>query len=302
MRTTDARLDVSARAGVVLAAAAAGASTQPNLLTRGTPDQALITGVAAAAAYGWGVSGHSMLRSVADRVPAHPALSGLAVDGAAAALGLAGMRAFRPRGADPWQRSLARLAAMGSTAVGLAGIKADVLQRIPGRFGRGLTAAAAVTAGVSAWSLTRGGRAAVGSRLADGTFFEDTPRTISPAKTAGLGIGIGGLLYGLSHGEAALSAGLARVAARILGGTPQDHRTLGRLAATSASYGVGWLGMPCSQHGSPRRAAGSSPPTRACRTSPRSRAVPAPRSRGSGSLGRGRAGWVRCCSPITSPT
>ena len=62
-------LDVSARAGLLLASYSAGSSTQPNLLTRGTVDQALITGIATVVSYGWGSSAHSFLRSVANRVP-----------------------------------------------------------------------------------------------------------------------------------------------------------------------------------------------------------------------------------------
>ena len=45
-------LDISARAGLLLGAYATGMSYQPNLLSRGTRDQAIITGVAAASAYG----------------------------------------------------------------------------------------------------------------------------------------------------------------------------------------------------------------------------------------------------------
>ena len=44
------RLDVSARAGVLLAAYANGSSYQPNLLSRAGRDQAIISGIAAATA------------------------------------------------------------------------------------------------------------------------------------------------------------------------------------------------------------------------------------------------------------
>jgi uncharacterized membrane protein len=62
-------LDISARVGLFLGAYATGMSYQPNLLSRGTRDQAIITGVAAASAYGWGSTAHSFLRPTADRLP-----------------------------------------------------------------------------------------------------------------------------------------------------------------------------------------------------------------------------------------
>ena len=62
-------LDVSAKAGVLLGAHASGTSYQPNLLSRASRDQALIAGVSAATAYGFGTAIHSFLRSVADRLP-----------------------------------------------------------------------------------------------------------------------------------------------------------------------------------------------------------------------------------------
>ena len=63
------RLDVSARAGALLAAHANGSSYQPNLLSRASRDQAIISGVAAVTAFGWGTVSHSFLRSIADRLP-----------------------------------------------------------------------------------------------------------------------------------------------------------------------------------------------------------------------------------------
>ena len=54
-------VDISARAGLLLGAASTGLSYQPNLLSRGTRDQAMISGVAAATAFGWGTTAHSFL-------------------------------------------------------------------------------------------------------------------------------------------------------------------------------------------------------------------------------------------------
>ena len=100
------RLDVSARAGVLLGAHASGTSYQPNLLSRASRDQALIAGVAASTAYGIGTVTHSFLRSLADRLPnatsstAGRVTSGLIVDGLATAAGLAALAALRPRPAN----------------------------------------------------------------------------------------------------------------------------------------------------------------------------------------------------------
>ncbi|MGB3013728.1 MAG: hypothetical protein WBB41_03875, partial [Candidatus Nanopelagicales bacterium] len=60
-------LDLSAQAGILLGAFMTGRSFQPNLLSRATKDQAILSGVAAATGYGWGTSGHSLLRAVARR-------------------------------------------------------------------------------------------------------------------------------------------------------------------------------------------------------------------------------------------
>ena len=58
-------MDHSARAGLFGSAFAVGRSYQPNLLTRGSVDQAIITGTTAAAAYGVLSAGSSALTAVA---------------------------------------------------------------------------------------------------------------------------------------------------------------------------------------------------------------------------------------------
>lgn len=238
------QLDVSARAGVLLAAYSAGSSTQPNLLTRGTGDQALITGIATVVSYGWGTSAHSFLRSIANRLPiGGPVTAGLLVDGAAAATAYAGYRALAYRPNESWQRSLGRLGAQSIAAAAGAGVGADLLENTHGRWRRGLGIAAMTAVGVGAWARTKPGRAQVGSLLQDGTFFEDTTRSIAPAKAAGLAVVAGGLVYGLSHVESSMSTAISKGAARVLGGDVDDHRTLGRVGATATSYGVAWLAL-----------------------------------------------------------
>lgn len=238
------QLDVSARAGLLLAAYAAGSSTQPNLLTRGTLDQALITGIATVASYGWGTSTHSFMRSIANRLPVGgPVTAGLMVDGVTAAGAFAGYRALSYRRNESWQRALGRLGFQMTAAAAAAGVGADILENTHGKWRRGLGIAAMGAVGVAAWARTKSGRAQVGSQLADGTYFEDSTRTIAPAKAAALTAVTGGFVYGLSHVESSLSTTLSKVAARALGGDPEDHRTLGRVGATAASYGVAWLGV-----------------------------------------------------------
>jgi len=56
------RLDLSARAGALLAAHANGSSYQPNLLSRASRDQAIISGIAAVTAFGWGTASISLER------------------------------------------------------------------------------------------------------------------------------------------------------------------------------------------------------------------------------------------------
>ena len=61
-------LDPSSRAGLMLAAVSVGLSYQPNLLTRKSVDQGIITGVSGLAAYTWGTSAHSALSALGARV------------------------------------------------------------------------------------------------------------------------------------------------------------------------------------------------------------------------------------------
>src|ERR1035437_6884892 len=120
-------LDISARVGLLLGAYATGMSYQPNLLSRDTRDQAIITGVAAASAYGWGSTAHSFLRSTADRLPtAQESLNGRVatgalVDGAAFLAGLAVSRARPPLEHESSRRALVRLSATTTMAAAPCG-------------------------------------------------------------------------------------------------------------------------------------------------------------------------------------
>jgi uncharacterized membrane protein len=241
-------LDVSSRAGFLLGAFYTGLSFQPNLLSRGTRDQAIISGVAASVGYAWGSSAHSFLRSTADRMPmssrstAGHAASGLIVDVAAAAVGAVIMKAVPPREHESSKRALIRLGGVGLAAAGLAGVGADSLE--PTRGKRGFHAAGAATAlatTVGAYLLTRPGTATRGA-LAPGETEarENVVREVSIPKALGSSLAVTAVLFAVAKGESALSGGVARGAARVLGGYPDDHRTIGRFAATAALAGVGW--------------------------------------------------------------
>ncbi len=244
-------LDVSARAGVLLGAAATGMSYQPNLLSRGTRDQAIITGATAAVALGWGTSSHSFWRSMADRIPASSRsrrgwiTAGTAVDATVAAAG------FGLAATIPWQehesgrRALLRLGAGLSGVAAAAGLGADALEYARDyRWGRGLALGAALAVGGAAYAWTRPGRAVLGA-LAHGESHahEDVVRQVSQPVALASGVGVTVLLLTLARGESALSAALSRGAATVLGGEEADHRTAGRIAAYGMLAGAGWAAL-----------------------------------------------------------
>ena len=245
------RLDVSARTGVLLAAHVSGTSLQPNLLSRANRDQALISGVAASTAFGWGTVSHSFLRSIADRLPGATrstrarVVSGLAVDGAAALAGLTAAAALGPRSGEPAARSLVRLGATSTAASAAAGVAADLLElTVIGRGGRAAGLAAAVASWGASYALTRTGQARAGSAPADGgAAEEDITRVVSVPRAAAMGPVVALALMGVAQAESALSALAARGAATVLGGTENDRRTAGRVLAAGALVGLGWAGL-----------------------------------------------------------
>ena len=245
------RLDVSARAGALLAAHANGSSYQPNLLSRASRDQAIISGVAAVTAFGWGTVSHSFLRSLADRLPGATrstrarVLSGIAVDGVAALSGWAVAAAVRPRPGESTPRSLLRLGATSTSASGAAGIGADLLElTVIGRGGRLAGVGAALASWGISYAATRTGHSHAGSTPErGGVAEEDVTRQVAVPKAAAMGPVVTLALMGLASAESALSSVLARGAARVLGGTANDHRTVGRTLAYGALAGVGWAGL-----------------------------------------------------------
>lgn len=233
-----ANLDNSARAGLFLAAVLAGRSYQPNLLSRGTTDQAVITGVSAVSGYGAGVAGHSLLSAVGRRIYQQPSWrQQLVVDLTATAIGLgvAGLCRWQER--ESRRRALARLAGTTIASAGAAG-SASLVSRNATETNVGAWDAAvgAAAIGVGSWLATQPWRQSAGSVLANGQAFEDATRSVSPIAAIGTGVGVSVATYGLAQGEAHLSKLVAHTGALVFGGEPADHRMLGRVGAAAASY------------------------------------------------------------------
>jgi uncharacterized membrane protein len=247
-------LDISARAGLLLGAYATGMSYQPNLLSRGTRDQAIITGVAAASAYGWGSTAHSFLRSSADRLPtAHESSNGrirtgALIDGAAFLAGLAVSRLRPPEEHEPGRRALARLGGTATMAAAACGLVTDALEL--GRGQRGSRAVAIGTAFLGAatgYAVTRPRKSSAGAHGRDagaegepGQDRENVHREVSPPKAIASGLAVTLALVAMARGETALSGRASRLSAAVLGGSPQDHRTLGRLGSFAGLGAAGW--------------------------------------------------------------
>jgi len=116
-------MDRSASAGIIGAAVAIGRSFQPNLLTRGSTDQAIITGASSAIAYQAYSAGDALLTSVASRLgrtDEPSAGSRLLVAGSVGALGAAVSYALRWREHEPSGRAMGRLASQ--TLAAMAGL------------------------------------------------------------------------------------------------------------------------------------------------------------------------------------
>jgi uncharacterized membrane protein len=231
-------LDLSAQAGVLLGAFMTGRSFQPNLLSRGTRDQAILSGVAAATGYGWGTSGHSLLRAVARRMGRTGLGTSVLIDAATLAAAVAAVRSIPPVEHEPPRRALLRLGATAKGAAAAAGLVAAGARFLPGHQSVATAGTALAVAGVG-YATVR--NATPGSLDAtDGRAHEDTTRTISEPKAIAASVITTGVLLAAGHGEARLSAGFSRVAAEILGGDAADHRTAGRLASFAALAAVGW--------------------------------------------------------------
>jgi uncharacterized membrane protein len=247
-------MDHPARTGLIGAGLTLGRSFQPNLLTRGTTDQALISGVTTALAYGLFSTGDAIVDSLAARISgeSNPG-SGprLAVAAAVGALGLGTFAGFHWKEHESRPRALIRLIGR-MTATGAAASAASSLTSSKSAGAR-LGVAVAAGAAALSWAGTKPWGAAPGSLIRqqnpDGTtpgqdqFFEDSVREVAPLKMAAIGTGVALASYGLARGESMLTGAMSRVASATLGGQPQDHRTLGRLTAFGISAGVAYVAL-----------------------------------------------------------
>lgn len=231
-------LDLSAQAGILLGAFMTGRSFQPNLLTRSTRDQAILSGIAAASGYGWGTSAHSFLRAVARRFGTAGLAASLGVDAVTAAAAIATIKALPAHEHESGQRAFTRLAATGYGGAAIAGLVATGARFLPGHKS---VVASVAAAGMAAAGYATIRRSVVGSMDAsDGRAHEDITRSVSPPKAIAAAGVTTGLLIAAGHGETRLSASMARVAAAVLGGDPADHRTAGRIASFATLAAAGW--------------------------------------------------------------
>ncbi len=247
-------LDPSSRAGLMLGAVSVGLSYQPNLLTRRSLDQGLITGVSGLAGYAWGTSAHSVLSSLGERLGGsrgQVAGDALVVLGSAATARLLAWEEHEPA----W-RSMARLGASALAAAGAAGMASRAVEAIP----RTLPRIAMTTAVVSAL----GGGVYVGSRLLGqqvgalglgsfrddrgGDVADDQDRAVNPMVATGIGIATTGTLLGLAAVESRVTRLWGRGVSALIGGTPEEHAAVARGLTAVAALGVGALALKVVDH------------------------------------------------------
>ena len=249
-------MDHSARAGLLGAAFAIGRSFQPNLLTRGTIDQSIVTGTTAGTAYGVISAGTSTLTALASRISRHddPSIGARLIVSAgvgAAAAGAAALLSWQEH--ENPRRAIGRLTAHTALATVAASSAALIA---PGRGGRrenSLILAAVAAVGAASWASTQPWKSAPGSLLPDdvpgGTvsggarFFEDNVRTVSPAKSVAIGAVVGVVTYGFAKAESGLTSASSRAATALFGGESQDHRMFGRVTSAAITLGVGWFAI-----------------------------------------------------------
>lgn len=249
-------MDHAAGTGLIGAAFAVARSYQPNLLTRASRDQAIITGVTSAGAYGVFSAGDSLLGAVASR------FSGTEDASARARLLVAGVTGAASAGAAlalPWRehessrRAVGRLVAQTAAAVSAASVLTTAANGRNPSLSRKAAFAAAAAVGVGSWLSLKPWQQRPGSAVdealpgaidANGQhFLEDRAREVSPAQSAAIGLGVAAVTYGFAFGESALTGALARGATVIVGGEPQDHRMLGRMASAGLTIGTAWFAV-----------------------------------------------------------
>ncbi len=249
-------MDHASGTGLVGAAFAVARSYQPNLLTRASRDQAIITGVTSAGAYGVFSAGDSLLGAIASRVSRTEEATEwarLIVGGLAGAAGTGVALAVPWREHESGRRAVLRLVGQTAAAVSAASLVTTVANgRAPGSSRKSALAAAAIV-GIASWASLKpweqrpgslADQAMPGATEVDGQYFmEDRAREVSPAQSAAIGVGVAAATYGLARAESAFTGAIARAATVVVGGEPQDHRMLGRMTAAAATVGIGWFAV-----------------------------------------------------------
>lgn len=249
-------MDHAAGTGVIGAAFAVARSYQPNLLTRASRDQAIITGVTSAGAYGVFSAGDALLGAIASR------FSGTEDASARARLLVAGVTGAASAGAAlalPWhehegsRRAVGRLVAQTTAAVSAASVLTTVANGRNPSLSRKAAFAAAAAVGLGSWLSLKPWQQRPGSAVdealpgaidATGQYFlEDRAREVSPAQSAAIGLGVAAVTYGFAKGESAMTGALARAATVVVGGEPQDHRMIGRMTSAALTIGTAWFAV-----------------------------------------------------------
>lgn len=260
-------LDPSSRAGLMLAAVSVGLSYQPNLLTRKSVDQGIITGISGLAGYTWGTTAHSALSALGSRVGGRRgqvAGDALVVLGSAAATRLLAWREHEPA----W-RAWARLGAGAMAAAAATGMASRVIEEIPStpvRIAATTGSVAAIGGGV--YGLTRlfgqqigaadletfrtsrddglGGVVRAIREIATGEpedLNQDQDLTVDPLVATGIGIAVTGTLLSLAAVESRVTRLWGRGVASLFGGSPEDHTTAARGLTAAATLAVGVLAV-----------------------------------------------------------
>lgn len=249
-------MDHAARAGLLGTAYAVGRSYQPNLLTRGSTDQAVITGTTAAMAYGVISAGSATISAIASRFSkseAPTSTARLLVAGSVGALAAGAAVALAWREHESSQRAVGRLLAQTAVTTAIASAASDLTPGANGNRDRGASLVAAAVVGIGSWASTQPWKSAPGSLLDDdfdgGTvhkgakFWEDDVRDVSPPKAIAIGAAVGLATFGLAKVESALTSASSRAATYLLGGETHDHRMLGRMTSAGITLGVGWFAV-----------------------------------------------------------
>jgi uncharacterized membrane protein len=249
-------MDRSSAAGLIGAAAFAARSFMPNLLTRRTADQAVITGITSATAYGVFSAGDAILDAAAARLSRSESgstVGRLAVALAVGGAGVAAARALAWREHEEPRRAVGRLAAQSAVAVSAASALSTVARGVRPSANAPVTVAVAAVVGAASYALARPWQARPGSLLDEELpgsvefsgqyFFEDTVRQVSPAKTLGIATGVAAATYGIARAESRITSAVSSGATRLVGGEPEDHRMLGRLANAAINVGAVWFAV-----------------------------------------------------------